>query len=140
MPVTRSPSPAPRRERSVTGVPPLPSSLERDIRNKARQMALEGQEVKLTPTFSRPGGLPPRTQTASAAPGPPLSAAPATPARPDMEVPVAQQLLFEQEQRNRASGPSVHFQDSINSQGETERIAVIGEHIAGRMAEMQREN
>ena len=140
MQVTRSPSPAPRRERSVAGVPPLPPSVEGDLRNKARQMALEGQEVKLTPTFSRPGGLPPNTQTLNAASGAPPPAAPAAPARPDLEVPVAQQLLFEQDQLNRASGPSVHFQESLNSQGESERISVIGEHIAGRMAEMQREN
>ena len=124
----------------MVGVPPLPPSVERDLRARQRQMAAEGQDVKLTPTFTRasvvaPAATPPNT--ASAAPPP---AAPVTPARADMEVPAGQQLLFETEQRNRASGPTVHFQESINSQGETEKIAVIGEHIAGRMAEMQREN
>ena len=100
----------------MAGVPPLPPSVERDLRNRARQIAVEGQEVKLTPSFSRASVIPPTAtplSTASAAPPP---AAPATPARADMEVPAGQQLLFETEQRNRASGPTVHFQESINSQ------------------------
>ena len=71
---------------------------------------MEGNSVRLTPTFSRPAALPtvnpPVNPEASAA----APAAPVRPKKPDLEVPLEQQPLFEIDQRQRELGASSTYQ------------------------------
>ena len=62
------------------------------------------------------------------------------PKKPDLEVPVGQQLLFEQDQQDREVGAPSTYQESLGSQGENERVHMLGEHIAGPIARIQRDD